>query len=187
MKRNRQLILGAIIVFLGIVLLFDAIFDINIWGLLCPSTFILLGIWMLVRPRLSETGAATHFFFARNIRRHGAWQVTNEEYWAFAVDANLDLSFAELPVGESTLQFFAFANEVKLTIPEDVGVSVNSFAIITEDHILGNKQDHIFYPLSWESPNFTTADRKLIITANSFVFDIRIKHSQPLSKSGIEE
>jgi predicted membrane protein len=182
MYNKRQIIIGSLVIIFGLVLLLEAIFDIDIWALICPAALIGLGVWWIVRPRISEVDSDIHIFFAHNIRRRGDWTATNEEFWGFAIDLNLDLSETEIPSSESTIRTYGFVTELRLLLPEDVGLSVNTMAFVTEDRILGKKEDRILAPYSWKSENYATADRKLRIEANSFVVDVRVKASEPTSE-----
>ena len=182
MSNRRQIIIGSLVIIFGLVLLLEAISDIEIWGLICPAALIALGVWWIVRPRISGRDSDVHIFFVHNARRRGDWVATNEEFWGFAIDLNLDLSEAEIPSGESTIRTYGFVSELRLFIPEDVGLSVNTLAFVTEDRIFGNKQDRILAPFSWQSKNFATAERKLRIEANSFVVDVRVKPSEPTTE-----
>ena len=182
MNNRRQIIIGALVIIFGLVLLLEAIFDIEIWGLLCPAALIGLGVLWIIRPRISDGDADVHIFFIHNSRRRGVWAASNEEFWGFAIDLNLDMTEAEIPIGESIIRTYGFVTELRLMLPEDVGLSVNTMAFVTEDRILGQREDRILAPVAWKSENYQTAERKLRIEANSFVVDVRVKPSE--SKTG---
>ena len=128
MNNRRQIIIGSIIVIFGVVILLEAIFDIEIWGLLCPAFLIVLGVWLIFRPRSKGGDSDLQVFFAHNVRRREQWTATNEEFWGFAIDLKLDLSKAEIPPGETTIRTYGFVSELRISLPSDIGLSVNSLS-----------------------------------------------------------
>ena len=78
--RNRTLIfIGVGIIIIGLIALVDAVTEIDLGRLLCPTILILLGVWFLIRPRLlpPETGFSVRLL--GDVRRSGVWQLIDEE------------------------------------------------------------------------------------------------------------
>ncbi len=155
--RRSEIIIGSIFLGAGVLLLIGVIFNIDIWGLLCPAGLIGLGIWLVYRTRKEPSEGEVNIKFAGDIRRSGAWQPHNLETWGFVLDSRLDFSEAEIPDGETVFRVSAFVNDIKATIPADIGVAVYSMAFMTDSRINGDKQETFFIPFTWESDNFATA------------------------------
>ena len=49
--RKSEIIIGGGVLSFGVLLFIGAIFDINVWGLLCPTCLIALGVWLIYRTR----------------------------------------------------------------------------------------------------------------------------------------
>ena len=173
--RRSELIFGSIILGVGILLLVGAIFNIDLWGLICPAALIGLGVWILYRTRKEPHNSDLKIKFVGDIRRGGIWQPKNEEIWGFVLDSRLDFTDAEIPDGETVFRVGAFVNDIRATLPADVGVAVNSMAFMTESRILGGKQDTAFMPFYWKSDNFETAVKRITLNPFCFVSEIRVE------------
>jgi predicted membrane protein len=176
--RKSETVIGLIILGLGILLLIGAIFDFDIWGLICPTGLIGLGIWLIYRTRKGSDNGDVKIRFIGDIRRRGIWQTKNEETWGFVLDTILDFTDAELPEGTTTLRMGAFVNDVKAIIPSDLGIAVYSMAFMTESRIHGEKQETFFIPFHWESHNFDTAVKKIVLKPTCFVSEIKIEQME---------
>ena len=49
--RRSEVVIGAIILGIGVLLLLGSLFDIDVWGLICPAGLIALGILLIFRTR----------------------------------------------------------------------------------------------------------------------------------------
>jgi hypothetical protein len=172
--RRSEIIIGTIVLGAGVLLLVGAIFDIDVWGLLCPAGMIGLGAWLIYRTRQDPREGDLNIRFVGNIRRSGAWQPQSEETWGFVLESRLDFTEADLPAGKTTFQVGAFVNDVKATVPADVGVAVESMAFFTEARINGEKQETFVMPFTWESDNFETAAKKIVLKTTCFVAEIKV-------------
>ena len=82
-----------------------------------------------------------------DIVRNGAWQVIPEEIWLAIGDIHLDLTEAQVPEGETTLTVFGFVNDIKLTVPEGVGIGLHCSAFVSDVKMYGDKGiDHLHAP-----------------------------------------
>lgn len=173
--RRSEIIIGSIVLGGGVLLFIGAIFDIDIWGLLCPAGLIGLGAWLIYRTRKDPSEGDVNIKFVGDIRRSGAWQPHNEETWGFVIESRLDFSEAHLPEGETVFRVGAFVNDLKVSVPIDFGVAVQSMAFMTESRINGQKQDTFFIPFIWESDNFATATKKIVLKPTCFVSEIKVE------------
>jgi hypothetical protein len=175
MRNQGQMFIGALIIVIGLMFLIGNVFNIDVGALCWPTGLILLGVWLLLRPRLIGPGTALRWRLFGPIRRDGAWQVTEEEMWLFVGDVILDLTRAEIPPGETAIRVFGFVGNVRLLVPEGVGASVSSTSFITDARVLGQRRESFLAPLHLTSEGYETAERKIRLETTFFVADLRVK------------
>jgi hypothetical protein len=173
--RRSEIIIGSIVLGVGVLFLLGTLFNIDIWGLLCPAGLIGLGIWLIYRTRTDPQQGDVRIRFVGDIRRRGNWQPESEEVWAFVLDTVLDFTEADLPDGETTLRYGAFVNDIKITAPPEIGIAVQSMAFMTEARINGPSEQTFFMPFEWQSDNFTTATKKVTVKPMCFVSEVKIQ------------
>lgn len=172
--RNRwHIFIGVLIILAGLVSLIGAITDVDT-GMLCfPLALIAIGVFLLLRPRLIGSGVNVQLL--GNVRRHGEWKVANEEIWIGIGDVRLDMTNADIPVGETEICVFGFVGNVRLLVPEGVGVSFSSTSFVMDAKVLGQKRDSFFVPFHLTSDDYETAERKVQLEANYFVGNVRVR------------
>jgi len=176
MKTNRgQLFIGGVLVALGLVLLLGKALHINLWGILWPLALIALGVWLVMRPQLAPEGTVVHQKLFGDIERKGIWDVTDEEIWMFAGDVDLDMSQADLPLGETTIHFSGFAGDITLKVPPELGVKVSANMFAGDCKFMGDKQSTFLSPMRLVSDNYETAESKLHLECNAFASDIKVE------------
>lgn len=183
--RKSEIVFGAIVLGVGVLLLIGALFNVNIWGLICPAGLIALGVWLIYRTRKDPHEGDIRIRFVGDIRRRGAWQPDNEEIWAFVLDTVLDFTEANLPNGETIFRYGAFVNDIKVTIPAEIGVAVQSMAFMTEARINGPSEQTFFVPFEWQSDNFATAAKKVTIKPVCFVAEVKIQQLEPQTETEV--
>ena len=174
MRTRGQLVIGSFILLGGIALLFGNIFQIDFWAICWPLVLIIIGVWMLFRPRLIAPGPGLKILPLGNIRRHGVWQLVNEDILMFIGDVRLDLSQAEIPAGETRIGVYGFIGDVDLFVPPDMGVAVSSTAFVTDSKLWGEKRDAFIAPVYQTSDGYETADRKVRLDCYFFILDIDV-------------
>jgi lia operon protein LiaF len=175
MRNQGQLFLGGLLIFLGLLFLFGTLFRINVWAFCWPIGLILLGAWILLRPRMIAPGTPVHVTPLGEINRDGSWRVANEEFWLFVGDAKFDLTHADIPIGETTLRLFGFVGDVELIVPQGVGVAVSSTAFVIDLKIFGQPKENFVMPYSYTSDDYATADRKVRLEVTHFVASVKVK------------
>jgi lia operon protein LiaF len=175
MRNTTQLLIGGLLVAIGFALLLGALFNVDVGAFCFPVGLILVGLWVVFRPRMVEPGTAVHERLLGDIRRQGAWQVTDEEIWIGVGDIDLDMSGAEIPTGETRLRIFGFVCDVDLIAPENVGVSVTSTAFLTDGQVLGRKQQSFVTPLTAVTDDYATAERKIHLETTCFVSELKVR------------
>lgn len=175
MRNQSQFTLGVVVVVIGVALLVANLLHIDL-GIICwPLAFILLGVFLLIRPRTIEPGTAVTQKFLGEINRRGEWSVADEEFWYFVCDSDFDMTQAHLPKGETRLRMLGFVSDIDIRVPQDVGVAVSATAFVSELDIAGSKENSFLGPLQRETPNYKLAERKIRLETTSFVSDISIR------------
>ncbi|HVN52796.1 MAG TPA: cell wall-active antibiotics response protein LiaF [Anaerolineaceae bacterium] len=175
MRNRPQLIIGAVLVIWGILALLETVFHINFWAICWPTLFILVGIWLIFRPRMVSSGTGVEMRIIGDIRRTGFWQVIPAEFWTGIGNIDLDFSSAEIPTGETTLRMYGLIGDVDLVFPPEVGLAVSTGGFVVTTKILGNKQDSILAPVEYTSPDYSTAERKIRLVLIYFIADLDIR------------
>jgi lia operon protein LiaF len=175
MRKKTQIIVGAVIVAWGLLLLVGNLLGINIWNYVWPLFLIGLGIWLLTRSQ--REGRFTHVVLLGDQRRRGAWQVRDENLFSLIGDVSLDLTEAEVPVGESTLRVQGFVNSVVIRVPDDIGLAITSTAFVTSATVFGHKHDYIMTPYEMESDNYHEVDRRVRLELLYFVADLKVRRA----------
>jgi lia operon protein LiaF len=175
MSNRSELLFGSLILILGILWLGGNILGLDIWTLCWPVGLILLGTWLLVRPLIQKDKASVQFLLFGDVHRSGSWDLINEEIWIGVGDVDLDLTEAQIPSGETVLRVINFVGDIDLLIPPELGVSVNSYAFLTDSKILNRKRDSFVIPMETQSEGYASAERKLRLEAFGFINDIKIQ------------
>ena len=174
MRDQGQLLLGAAIILVGALLLVGSVLDIDVSALFWPILLILLGLGLLLRPRLITADTRAHYKLLGDFRREGAWQVADQEFWLAIGDVKLNMSEAQIPAGETRLRVWTFVSDVKLTVPKDVGVSLSCTAFVSEAKVFGRKRESILAPLRFDSEDYAGAERKIRMELTGFVAEVKV-------------
>ena len=177
MHNTRQIFVGAAITIIGLIALIGAIFEVDLGRFVCPTVFILAGVWLLVRIRMTHPGTAFTTKLLGDVRRRGEWQVSDEEITLGVGDIVLDMTHADIPAGETRIRALGFVNEVRLIVPDDVGVTVSSMAFLTEAKVFDQKHTRFFAISQFASDGYETAERKVHLDLSYFVADVKVKRA----------
>ena len=160
MTKRTQIIIGVVILLFGLAAMLATIFNINIWALCWGIGLILLGVLILMRPRLTTPGSHAKFRFI-----------------TFVSDSKFDLTSADLPTGETKLRFVAFVSDTTLIIPEDVGVSISLTSFYNEIRFLGDRDEAFVTPISKTSEGYELAERKILLENVCFFSEVKVKRA----------
>jgi predicted membrane protein len=175
MRNQGQLTIAVVIILIGAIFLIGNLLDVDVWVFCWPIGLILLGLWLLFRPQLVGSDAAVGQKLLGNIRRKGVWQVTDEEFWLGIGDVRLDMTEAEIPIGETRIDVWHFVGDVRLVVPEGVGVKLSSSAFFVDARLFNRKVDSILTHVEMTSEDYETAERKIRLGTSSFVGEIRVR------------
>jgi predicted membrane protein len=175
--RNQGLVLIAILIILaGIFLLIDNLFDINLGAFCWPIGLILLGVFVLLRPRMVGPDTNSHVVLIGDVERAGAWELTNEEYWGLIIDAGYDLTKADIPPGETVIRGFSFIGDVEIYAPADLALAVDASSLITSLKLDGQEEEEAFLsPIHWRTDGYKMAERRVRFELNQFIGDVKVR------------
>ncbi len=174
MRNRNQLILGLGMILLGVIYLAANIIQIDLGRIFWPLLLILIGVWMLLRPRVAMDNWISGFTFIGDISRRGAWQVVDQDIRSFVGDIDMDFSQTEVPDGETHFRIQSFVGDVDIIVPAGIGVSLSTSGVVSEVRFFGRKQTSVFGPVEMRTDGYAGADKKIKISLDCFVSDVLV-------------
>ncbi len=169
------LVFGLALILLGLAVLVGNLTGVDTWAICWPSGLILVGLWMVLRPQMIGSGTALQQKILGDVRRRGDWEVREEEIWLGIGDIELDLTQAQIPLGETQLRLFGFVNSIEVILPEAVGASVRSTAFLTDSDVFGREEDRFLSTFEARTDDYDVAERKVQIEATYFVAALKVR------------
>lgn len=107
---------------------------------------------------------------------HDHWELRPMNISHFIGDTVLDLTKAQIPVGETKIHISSFIGDVKVYVPNDfsVGVQVNSSCLIGDVAVLDRRQGGLFNQVTVETPAFADAPKRIVFVVSAFIGDVRV-------------
>ncbi|CUS06119.1 exported protein of unknown function [Candidatus Promineifilum breve] len=175
--RNQGMVLIAVAVILvGILLLVGNLFNVNVWAVCFPLGLILLGLFVIFRPRMVGPGVESHTMLFGDFNRVGPGELPAEEFWGFIVDGTYDLTKYDIPPGETIIRGFSFISDIEIFAPADVGVSITGASFVTEFKLDGGEEETYFLsPFHWKSDGYKMAERQVRFELTQFIGDIKLR------------
>lgn len=105
------------------------------------------------------------------------WQLNPMELSAFIGDAEIDLTRAEIPLGETKIRMSSFIGDMRVHVPNDprIGVKLIFTAFIGDGKLYEEKRGGFVMSSRIETPNYFECERKIIIELNTFIGDVKVK------------
>ncbi|HHX63791.1 MAG TPA: cell wall-active antibiotics response protein [Chloroflexi bacterium] len=176
-ENRNQLLFGILLVGLGVLFIIGNLLRVNVWAFVFPLGLIALGVWLLMRPQMIGPDTVITQRLFGDVRREGAWPVQDEEIWVGIGDVRLDLQDADIPWGDTNFRLYGFIGDVKVTVPEGVGVAVRSTAFISDVKSLGRKEEAFFGSVRLVTDDFEVVERRLVIDAGYFIVDVDVRRA----------
>ncbi|MBW7474620.1 cell wall-active antibiotics response protein [Paenibacillus oenotherae] len=104
------------------------------------------------------------------------WELKPLNISHFIGDTVLDLTKAQIPPGETTINISSFIGDVKVFLPNDMetGVRVVSSAFIGDVSVLEQKEGGIFKHMNIETPYFPETEKRIKLHVSTFIGDVRV-------------
>ncbi len=178
MKR-WQIILGILLIFFGLISLLDTLFvDIDFSRFVWPLILIGLGVLVIFRTQAVRKDVAFQVPVFGDKRSSGDWEVSNQEIWWFVGSNHLDFTDAIFPERDMTIRIIGFVNDLKIIIPEDVGLHLTANAFFSDYDGLDRKEERFLNMLEDQMNNYHAADKRIRIETIAFINDIKIQPSR---------
>lgn len=174
MKKQTQILLGGALIGFGVLIMMSNLFNIDFGAICWPTFLILVGVLIIVRPRIAPEGTDVRMLLFGDLRRSGEWEVMDKEIWSFVGDVDLDFTQAIFPEDEVTFKLYRFVGDVDIIVPENIGISISSMGFVTEARLEGKKRGGFLTPIRYTSENFESSVKKIHLEMISFVTDLKV-------------
>jgi predicted membrane protein len=174
MRNRNQLILGLGMILLGAIYLAANLLQIDLGRIFWPLILILIGVWMLLRPRVAMDNWIGGVSFIGDVSRRGAWLVVDQDIRSFVGDVDLDFSQTEVPDGETHFRIQGFVGDVDINVPAGIGVSLSTSGVVSEVRFFGKKRTSVFGPVQMQTDGYAQAAKRIRFTLDCFVSDVTI-------------
>ena len=172
MQNRNQALVGAFLLLLGFGFLLANVLKINFWAVCFPAGLILIGVLLLLRPKVFDTSSASSWYLFGDVKRRGEWVPADEEIWLLFGDVKLDFTQAQLPVGETHIRINGLIGDVDVRAPADAGMAVSASGVIVNLRTPTDKFDRFLSPIHSASLNYASAERKVHVSTTFLIGDI---------------
>ncbi len=124
-----------------------------------------------------DPNAAQHSRFIGDVHiGQDYWELRPMNISHFIGDTTIDLTKAQIPLGETKIYVSCFIGDVKVFVPGDanVGVQVVSSSLIGDVRVWDQKRGGLFNSMSVESPFYADTDKRVVLVASAFIGDVRV-------------
>jgi predicted membrane protein len=197
MSAQRRPYLGALIlIVLGILFLLDNLGVADFGSVIStywPLILILVGLRIFFRygrgstqssPTVTMTSGATQESNASTMNSSNVFgdvdlKISSKEFRGGSIsntfgDMNIDLSEIALVEGEQTLKLDGVFGDLHVLVPKDIEIFVTTHSVFGDVRVLGNVKSGFGQALSYTSPNYTGASKKLRIISNQVFGDVKV-------------
>ncbi|MUT64362.1 cell wall-active antibiotics response protein LiaF [Paenibacillus sp. NEAU-GSW1] len=107
---------------------------------------------------------------------HDYWELKPMNIAHFIGDTVVDLTKAQIAVGETKLCISSFIGDVKVYVPNDyeIGIQVVSSAFVGDVKILGQQEGGLFKNMNIYSPDYKEATKRIKLVVSTFIGDVRV-------------
>jgi predicted membrane protein len=192
MKTRRPYLGPLIVIALGVLLLLDKLGIAGFGDIIStywPLILILVGLRMFFRYGRSEpqTGMPHDVIFSGTTQESASttisssnvfgdveMKITSTDFHGGSIsnvfgDMNIDLSEIQLAEGEQTLKLDGVFGDMHVLVPKNIEVYVTAHSVIGDMRVLGNVKSGFGQQLSYSTPNYPGATKKLrLITSQVF-------------------
>jgi len=173
MKSRGVMIIGIFLVVMGLLALISNLFKIDFSNVCLPTILILLGVLVLLRPRMVKEGTNVDFTLIGEYKRSGLWKVGKSEIWSGIGEVKLDFSQADVPPGETSLHIYNLIGDVSLRTSDKVGLSLTANGLINTVKWWGAKQDNFLNEVRLTTPNYDQAECRVKVEVTTLIGDIK--------------
>jgi predicted membrane protein len=173
MRKRGLMVIGILLIVLGLLALISNLTGINFSNFCFPAGLILIGIWVLVRPRMVRDNQV-EFNLIGDYKREGAWAVQPSEIWSGIGTIKLDFNTADVPSGETFIHVYSLVGDVILRPGPAVGLALTANGLINSIKWMGAKQDNFLNSVQLTTADYARAERRVQIEVTTLVGDIKV-------------
>jgi len=197
MSAHRRPYLGALILItLGVLFLLDNLGVADFGTILStywPLILILIGVRIFFRygrspvqstaPGTMGTGATLESTASAlnnsNVFGDVDLKINSKEFRGGSVsttfgDMNIDLSEIALAEGEQVLKIDGVFGDLHILVPKDIEIFVTTHSVFGDVRVLGNIRSGFGQEISYSSPNYSSASKKLRVVSNQVFGDVKV-------------
>ncbi|MDP6509951.1 MAG: cell wall-active antibiotics response protein LiaF [Dehalococcoidia bacterium] len=110
-----------------------------------------------------------------NIRiGNGDWDLRDMDTGIGMGELRLDLSHARIPGGETNLRLKGGMGKIQIVVPAGLSITAHAEVVLGSISLLGHKEGGISRQLSFTSPNYAAAERKVNLQLSLFMGEASI-------------
>ena len=175
MQDRNQALLGGILILAGLLFLVSTIFRVDFWEFCWPAALILIGVWIIARPRMVSSETDVRMSIFGDIDADMMEGSSKQEFWSAIGDVDLDLTTVAPPSGMFKINVYTFVGDIDLTVPETLPVKISASGFVTEGRIFGEKMGGFLTPIDYEAEGYAQAEDKIHVEVLSFVGDLKVR------------
>jgi lia operon protein LiaF len=180
-RRRGSFFWGILFVVLGCVWLWNNLdigprIDV---GSLWPLLLIGMGIYIVLRQTGVVGGWSEQSVnidrILGDVRLGGpGWQAQNKNIFSIIGDVDIDLRQSIIPEGETVIKMRSIIGDVDIIVPQDVAVFAGASVTIGELRVMTERRDGFLLDVTYSTPDYVTATRKLRIEVEMLIGDATI-------------
>jgi predicted membrane protein len=174
MNARKGAILGAILFFVGLLVIFTRFSGENLLLVFLPYALIGFGFLFLISPNLLSANTNQTVQFIGEYRQNYLNADMDKTIYMGIGDVDLDFSHIDLPQGDTVLKIVCLAAGIRLKFGANTAFKINSNAFVSEVRAVDCKQEYIVAPCEYKSKPYSSSDRRIKIEILSFISDISI-------------
>lgn len=104
------------------------------------------------------------------------WELRPTNISLFIGDTTLDLTKAQIPIGETKIYISSFIGDVKVYVPNDpsIGIQVSSSCLIGDVKVMDHKRGGLFNHMNVSTPSYSDADKRVVLIVSSMIGDVKV-------------
>lgn len=179
MRTRGVMIIGIFLIVMGIIALVSNLTGFNFSNVCLPTILILMGLLVLLRPKMVKAGVDVDFILLGEYKRNGVWKVAPVEIWSGLGEVKLDFSQADVPIGETPIHIYHLIGDVVLRPGDTVGLSLTANGLLNTVKWMGAKQDNFLNSIQLSTANYSQAERKVLVEVTNLVGDVKVQPTEP--------
>lgn len=176
-RRVWEVVPGVILIALGLVFLLDTLGVVSAGRLLATywPVFLIAG-GLLLLWGAGHWGSIGPFEKVVGDIRIGEeeWELRDTETSLGVGDFRLDLRRARIPAGETTIRINGGIADIDVLVPPGLAVSAQGQVGMGSINLLGHKADGLSRQLSFASPDYASAEKRVKVHASLLIGDISV-------------